>query len=142
MSRIGKRIITVPENVNIDIQEKLVTVKGPKGELTLPLVDNISRKLDGNTLTVEKTKDDKFILKISDNGTGMSEEVKSRIFEPYYTTKANGTGLGMAMSYKIIKEFSGDISVDSVLGEGSEFTITIPIPQTQKKLLTHDEEAR
>ena len=42
MSRIGKRIITVPENVNIDIQEKLVTVKGPKGELTLPLVDNIS----------------------------------------------------------------------------------------------------
>ena len=60
MSRIGKRIITVPENVNIDIQEKLVTVKGPKGELTLPLVDNISLKLDGNTLTVEKTKDDKF----------------------------------------------------------------------------------
>ena len=89
-----------------------------------------------------RTKDDKFILKISDNGTGMSEEVKSRIFEPYYTTKANGTGLGMAMSYKIIKEFSGDISVDSVLGEGSEFTITIPIPQTQKKLLTHDEEVR
>lgn len=96
----------------------------------------------GKILIKTETKDDKFILKISDNGTGMSEEVKSRIFEPYYTTKANGTGLGMAMSYKIIKEFSGDISVDSVLGEGSEFTITIPIPQTQKKLLTHDEEVR
>lgn len=82
-------------------------------------------------------KDDKFILKIKDNGCGMSEEVKSRIFEPYYTTKANGTGLGMAMSYKIIKEFSGDITVESVLGEGSCFTLTIPVPQTQKKLLTH-----
>ncbi len=80
-------------------------------------------------------KDDKFILKISDNGCGMNDETKERIFEPYYTTKANGTGLGMAMSYKIIKEFSGDISVDSVLGEGSVFTLSIPIPQTKKNLL-------
>lgn len=60
MSRIGKRIITVPDNVNINIQEKEVTVKGPKGELSLALVDNISVKLENNTLTVEKAKDDKF----------------------------------------------------------------------------------
>jgi len=83
------------------------------------------------------SNDDKFILKIKDNGTGMSEEVKSRVFEPYYTTKANGTGLGMAMSYKIIKEFSGDINIESTPGEGTTFIITIPIPQTQHKLLTH-----
>ena len=89
-----------------------------------------------------EVKDDKFILKIGDNGIGMSEEVKTRIFEPYYTTKANGTGLGMAMAYKIIKEFSGDIGVESVLGEGSEFTVIIPVPQTQKKLLTHGEEEK
>ncbi len=89
-----------------------------------------------------EVKDDKFTLKIGDNGIGMSEEVKTRIFEPYYTTKANGTGLGMAMAYKIIKEFSGDIGVESVLGEGSEFTVIIPVPQTQKKLLTHGEEEK
>lgn len=93
----------------------------------------------GKILIKTSVSDDKFILKISDNGCGMSEEVKSRIFEPYYTTKANGTGLGMAMSYKIIKEFAGDISVESTPGEGSCFTLTIPVPQTQHKLLTHKE---
>ena len=68
----------------------------------------------------------------------MSEESLSKIFEPYYTTKANGTGLGMTMVYKIIKEFSGEIIVDSKEGEGTAFTITFPIPQKDTKLLASD----
>ncbi len=60
MSRIGKRIITVPDNVNVEINDNKVTVKGPKGELSLNTVANIVVKLEGNTLTVEKTKEDKF----------------------------------------------------------------------------------
>ena len=93
----------------------------------------------GKLIIETDVKDDKFVLKFIDNGTGMSEETLSRVFEPYYTTKANGTGLGLAMCYKIIKEFRGDISVKSTLGEGSEFTITIPIPQTTQRLLPHGE---
>lgn len=97
---------------------------------------NAFAELSFGKLSIETDlKDDKFILRISDNGCGMSEETKKRIFEPYYTTKANGTGLGMAMSYKIIKEFSGDIAVESVLGEGSVFTVSIPVPQTKERLL-------
>lgn len=84
-------------------------------------------------------KDDKYTILFSDNGCGMSDETVSRIFEPYFTTKANGTGLGMAMSYKIIKEFSGDIAVESKLGEGSLFKITLPVPQKDKRLLTFKE---
>lgn len=80
-------------------------------------------------------KDQKYLIKISDNGCGMSEETLSKIFEPYYTTKANGTGLGMTMVYKIIKEFSGEIHVNSQVDEGTEFTIILPIPQKNKKLL-------
>ena len=72
----------------------------------------------------------------------MSEEVLSHIFEPYYTTKASGTGLGMTMVYKIIKEFSGDINVKSEPGKGSQFTIIIPIPHTDRKLLPEPGEAR
>ena len=83
-------------------------------------------------------RDNKFIITIADNGCGMSEETLSKIFEPYYTTKANGTGLGMTMVYKIIKEFSGDIIVDSKEGEGTAFTITFPIPQKDTKLLSSD----
>ena len=80
-------------------------------------------------------KDDAYIITISDNGIGMSEETASHIFEPYFTTKAKGTGLGMTIAYKIIKEFSGDIQVSSVAGEGTVFTITLPVPQTDRKLL-------
>ena len=83
-------------------------------------------------------RENKFVITIADNGCGMSEESLSKIFEPYYTTKANGTGLGMTMVYKIIKEFSGDIIVDSKEGEGTAFTISFPIPQKDTKLLTSD----
>lgn len=79
---------------------------------------------------------DKCIIKIEDNGCGMSEETVSKIFEPYFTTKANGTGLGMTMAYKVIKEFSGDIQVSSKAGIGSQFKIILPIPQTETKMLT------
>lgn len=83
-------------------------------------------------------RDNKFIITIADNGCGMSEESLSKIFEPYYTTKANGTGLGMTMVYKIIKEFSGEIIVDSKEGQGTAFTITFPIPQKDVKLLSSE----
>ena len=60
MSRIGKRVLTIPENVNVEVNGQKVTVKGPKGELSLNLVKNIDVKVNGNELTVEKVKDDKF----------------------------------------------------------------------------------
>lgn len=95
---------------------------------------------DGAKFCISNTvRDNKFIITIADNGCGMSEETLSKLFEPYYTTKANGTGLGMTMVYKIIKEFSGDIIVDSKEGEGTAFTITFPIPQKDVKLLTSEE---
>ena len=93
----------------------------------------------GKIMIKSTVKNDKFVLLICDNGTGMSEETQSHIFEPYYTTKANGTGLGMTMVYKIIKEFQGDIQVKSELNRGTQFTIVIPVPQTDKKLLSNGE---
>lgn len=80
-------------------------------------------------------KDNKYVVLIKDNGAGMNEKTLSRVFEPYYTTKASGTGLGLTMVYKIIKEFSGDIQVESKEGEGSAFIITLPVPQTDTRLL-------
>ena len=96
------------------------------------------KQSDGKFCISNTIRDNKFIITIADNGCGMSEESLSKIFEPYYTTKANGTGLGMTMVYKIIKEFSGDIIVDSKEGEGTAFTISFPIPQKDTKLLTSD----
>ena len=103
------------------------------------LKSKYTEKNDGAKFCISNVvRDNKFIITIADNGCGMSEETLSKIFEPYYTTKANGTGLGMTMVYKIIKEFSGDIIVDSKEGEGTAFTITFPIPQKDTKLLSSD----
>ena len=95
-------------------------------------------KEGGRFSIINKIEGNKFIITILDNGCGMSDETVAKIFEPYYTTKANGTGLGMTMVYKIIKEFSGEIIVDSKEGEGTAFTISFPIPQKDAKLLTSD----
>ena len=60
MSRIGKRALVIPENVNVNVENNTVTVKGPKGELTLDLVKNINVKVEDNTVVVEMSKEDKF----------------------------------------------------------------------------------
>lgn len=82
-------------------------------------------------------ENDKFFILINDDGNGMSQKTLEHIFEPYYTTKASGTGLGMTTVYKIIKEFSGDIRVNSREGVGTAFVIILPVPQTQARLLPY-----
>ena len=79
---------------------------------------------------------DKYLISVADTGIGMDSETASRIFEPYFTTKVTGTGLGLTMVYKVIKEFGGDIEVESYEGKGTIFTISLPIPQREKHLLT------
>lgn len=82
----------------------------------------ITTYLDANNVKVD----------VSDNGCGMSEEVLNKIFEPYYTTKASGTGLGLTNIFKIMKEHDGDINVSSSEGEGSVFTLSLPVPKSQR----------
>lgn len=65
-------------------------------------------------------------LSIQDRGVGIQEGLKSKIFDPYFTTKINGSGLGLATAYSIIKNHKGYIGVDSVVGEGSTFNIYLP----------------
>ncbi|MBP5157292.1 MAG: PAS domain-containing protein [Treponema sp.] len=89
----------------------------------------------GCLLIESHVKDGKYVLNVADNGAGMEEKTASKIFEPYYTTKATGTGLGLTMVYKIVKEFKGDIDVKSVKGHGTVFTITLPVPQKETMLL-------
>lgn len=63
---------------------------------------------------------------ITDDGIGMKQEVVDHIFQPFYTTKEKGTGLGMMISEKIIHEHEGDITIESTYGEGTTFIITFP----------------
>jgi two-component system NtrC family sensor kinase len=69
------------------------------------------------------------VVRISDTGTGIKPEHRSRIFDPFFTTKGvgKGTGLGLSISYAIVKEHDGRIDVQSEVGRGSTFTITLPV---------------
>jgi PAS domain S-box-containing protein len=73
-------------------------------------------------------------IKVTDTGVGMSEEVKNKIFEPFYTTKkvGKGTGLGVSISYGIIQDYKGSIEIESEIGKGTTFTLTFPkAPEAQ-----------
>ena len=94
---------------------------------------------DGGKLTIQTQLTDgrrnrqiaesKSLIRIDfhDTGPGIPEEVMSNLFIPFYTTKDRGTGLGLAISQRIIKNLGGAIEVSSRLGEGTTFTVFLPI---------------
>jgi signal transduction histidine kinase/ActR/RegA family two-component response regulator len=78
-------------------------------------------------------------LTVTDNGAGMSPQIRDRIFDPFFTTKdrGHGTGLGLAIAYGIVQQSGGSIAVESTVGFGSTFTVTLPIrPATPTTVLT------
>ena len=80
---------------------------------------------------------EKVYIQISDTGMGMAEEVRKKIFEPFFTTKPfSNAGLGLSMSYGIIKRFGGEIEVESIIGHGTIFTIILPMGSEGKEGVT------
>ena len=74
--------------------------------------------------------DHEVLLSITDNGSGFSEPLLSRVFEPYVTTKSKGTGLGLAIVKRIVDEHGGRITVANVEPRGARVSITLPLPET------------
>jgi PAS domain S-box-containing protein len=105
---------------------------GSASELREVFVNLIVNAVDamprgGRLLISCHSNDDRLELNFSDNGLGMPEDVKQKIFEPFFSTKgAHGTGLGLSVSYSIIERHSGSISVSSKPGQGTDFTIDLP----------------
>ena len=68
-----------------------------------------------------------FSIVVSDDGCGIPAELRGKVFDPFFTTKGNGTGLGLANSYKIAQSHGGELTFESVVGRGSTFTLTLPV---------------
>ena len=75
--------------------------------------------------------DSEIILEVSDTGIGMADETLENIFNPFYTTRRDGTGLGLAVTERIVEEHDGRIEVNSKLGEGTVFKIILPVIQEE-----------
>ena len=96
---------------------------------------------DGGVLTIRtERKGDYVRLQVTDTGIGIPPEYLDKIFEPYFTTKEFGSGLGLTIVYKIVKEHQGEITVDSEPGKGTTFTIKFPVPQPERQLIDYRQE--
>ncbi|MDR1353703.1 MAG: ATP-binding protein [Treponema sp.] len=128
-------VMELSENMPpIDFDERFMK------QALLNLIKNaIAAMSGGGTLTITTGFNDTEIqISVKDTGIGISEENLPKIFEPYFTTKPTGTGLGLTLVFKIIREHRGDLNVKSREGEGTDFVITLPIPQRETRLLAFE----
>ena len=88
---------------------------------------------DGGKLEVMLLEEGKSaVIQVQDQGAGISEELRERIFDLYFTTKKGGSGIGLAMTYRILQLHHGSIDVQSELGRGSVFQLRIPLSATDR----------
>lgn len=110
-------------------------VMGDAVELREVLVNVIYNAIDampggGEIRMSSQETNGRVVLTIADSGTGMTPEVKSRLFDPFFTTKGKGgTGMGMAVSFGIIRRHNGSIDVESEPGRGTSFRISLPLAE-------------
>jgi PAS domain S-box-containing protein len=97
-------------------------------EAILNIVMNAAQATEHGTLTIKTSlEDNEAVIELTDTGCGIKEEDLKNIFNPFFTTKAQGTGLGLAVTHKIIQEHNGRVKVESVWGGGTAFKIYLPV---------------
>ena len=100
--------------------------------LYLNAVDSMESGGELKVVLSSDAKDSKIDIKVSDSGCGIRPEHLSKIFDPYFTTKSTGTGLGLAIAHNIVEALGGKITVESQMGIGTTFTVTLPISGESK----------
>jgi two-component system nitrogen regulation sensor histidine kinase NtrY len=121
-------------DINIHLESDKLTVIGDESRLNRAFtnilqnaVQALSNERRGEINIYAKSDNNNAIIIISDNGIGIANEMLENIFEPNFTTKSSGTGLGLAIVKHIIEDLNGKILVESLLGEGTKFTIILPL---------------
>jgi signal transduction histidine kinase/ActR/RegA family two-component response regulator len=131
--------------ITLDLQIRSRSkVLGDESELREVLVNMVFNAVDamprgGNLTLSAEDVDDMVVISVGDTGTGMAPEVKSRIFDPFFTTKGKaGMGLGLAVSFGIIRRHEGSVEVDSEVGVGTKFRISLPKAQVASEPISLD----
>ncbi|MFC6670524.1 ATP-binding protein [Marinobacterium aestuariivivens] len=132
LSLFGQRIRRMDCRLVWDESRSLPEVLGDQIRLEQVIVNLLGNALDAMEgtqqpqLVIDSHEDgERLILRVCDSGTGMSDEVMAQMFDPFFTTKATGQGLGMSISQKIIREFGGELKVESQPGQGTRIHLTL-----------------
>jgi signal transduction histidine kinase len=116
---IGRVILNMITNAFYAVTEKKKTFHCKEGEPDYEPTVTVSTKRSGNSVSIS----------VKDNGNGIPQKVLDKIFQPFFTTKPSGqgTGLGLSLSYDIVKAHGGEIKALTKEGEGAEFIIVLPV---------------
>jgi two-component system nitrogen regulation sensor histidine kinase NtrY len=130
--------VTIELNLLYDEPVQILADKDQFNRALINLIKNsiqaIPREKVGRLL-IELTKDEKSsLLKITDNGTGIPTELQKNLFEPSFTTKSSGMGLGLAITKRIIENFNGEIWFETTANVGTTFYIKIPLYDQDKSI--------
>ena len=127
----GKIVDLLSENVNI------VADKDQLSRVFNNLIKNAIQAIpvtEEGTVRVSMQADgDRYLVTVSDNGKGIKDEEKEKIFVPYFTTKSTGTGLGLAMTKQIVESMQGRIWFQTKLGVGTSFYVSFPKFENKKE---------
>jgi two-component system, sporulation sensor kinase A len=124
--------------IHLDLKDEDTLIYCDENQMKQVFINFIKNSIDampnGGHLYIHQEREDDY-LKICfiDNGCGIPEEILKKIWEPFYTTKEKGTGLGLMVSYKIIENHLGLVSVKSKVNEGTTFEIKLPIREVRKQ---------
>jgi signal transduction histidine kinase len=114
-------------------------VRGVRDELMQVVINLLLNAVeamhDGGTLDVATSADDGHVrIAITDSGPGIDESVRARLFQPFFTTKADGTGLGLSICHSLVRAHGGTIEVESEPGSGSRFTLVLQAARAPEAL--------
>jgi len=133
--------VTVPETVkvSVDVEEELkklmVDPDLMKRLFTNLILNALQSMPKGGQLTIKiSKKGEEESISFQDTGTGIPEENLDKLFSPFFTTKAKGQGLGLAVCKRLVEAHGGTISVESKVGEGSTFTVNLPLQQRKTEV--------
>lgn len=130
--------------IDLDLAKDIPQIQGDERflrQMLINLLKNAKAAMEGGGIARLATRfDDETIrITVEDTGTGIPDEVLNKIFEPYFTTKIDGTGLGLTMVYKVVKGHGGDITVQSRPSLGTRFTVQLPIYRRAQKMIEYEE---
>jgi signal transduction histidine kinase len=136
---IATLLIAKPQLRNVALEKRFGEIPSitcspsQVNQVLLNLVTNAAQALDkpekAIVVTTRREGEDAIAIEVADNGRGIAPEALPRIFDPFFTTKevGKGTGLGLSIAYKIVSEHGGRIDVKSQLGQGTVFTVVLPV---------------
>jgi len=119
--------VEIEQSLAVDIPEIMVDPMQLQQAVMNIVLNAYDAMPDGGTLGIGTSiYDSSVLITISDSGTGMDDKKLEKLFKPFFTTKAKGTGLGMSITKGIVERHGGHIQVESKVGKGTTFTIALP----------------